>query len=99
MRSFVVVVTGVLLMAAAYLGGQNAHQSAQGAAQAQTSDPAVGEGNPALLAAQNAADSTIKALVARLEIGRYKATIKGLTEFGDRRQATQRNRDAVDWIE
>ena len=29
----------------------------------------------------------------------YKATIKGLTQFGDRRQGTKRNRDAVDWIE
>ncbi|MBI1809389.1 MAG: M20/M25/M40 family metallo-hydrolase, partial [Gemmatimonadetes bacterium] len=30
---------------------------------------------------------------------KYKATIKGLTEFGDRRQGTARNRAAVDWIE
>ena len=29
----------------------------------------------------------------------YKATIKGLTQFGDRRQGTERNRKAVDWIE
>src|SRR5690606_38888816 len=28
-----------------------------------------------------------------------KATIKGLTQFGDRRQGTERNRRAVDWIE
>jgi hypothetical protein len=39
------------------------------------------------------------ALVARLDLGRYKATIKGLTQFGDRRQGTDRNRAAVDWIE
>ena len=38
-------------------------------------------------------------LVGRLDLERYKATIKGLTQFGDRRQGTQRNRDAVDWIE
>jgi hypothetical protein len=38
-------------------------------------------------------------LVARLDFDRYKATIKGLTEFGDRRQGTDRNRAAVDWIE
>jgi hypothetical protein len=44
-------------------------------------------------------DSSIKALVGRLELERYKATIKGLTEFGDRRQGTDRNRAAVDWIE
>ncbi|HEY4321631.1 MAG TPA: M20/M25/M40 family metallo-hydrolase [Gemmatimonadales bacterium] len=44
-------------------------------------------------------DSTVTALVARLELPRYKATIKGLTQFGDRRQGTDRNRAAVDWIE
>jgi hypothetical protein len=41
----------------------------------------------------------VKALVERLELERYKATIKGLTQFGDRRQGTDRNRKAVDWIE
>lgn len=49
-----------------------------------------------------AADSTpdpVKAMVGRLELAKYKATIKGLTQFGDRRQGTKRNRDAVDWIE
>ena len=48
-----------------------------------------------------AADSAdpIRDMVARLELEKYKATIKGLTQFGDRRQGTQRNRDAVDWIE
>lgn len=38
-------------------------------------------------------------LVGRLDLERYKATIKGLTQFGDRRQGTERNRKAVDWIE
>ena len=38
-------------------------------------------------------------LVGRLDLEQYKATIKGLTQFGDRRQGTRRNRDAVDWIE
>ena len=41
----------------------------------------------------------IKALVGRLDLEKYKATIKGLTQFGDRRQGTDRNRAAVDWIE
>jgi len=41
----------------------------------------------------------VRTLVSRLELEKYKATIKGLTKFGDRRQGTQRNRDAVDWIE
>jgi hypothetical protein len=52
--------------------------------------------------AQNApADSTdpIRELVGRLDLERYKATIKGLTQFGDRRQGTDRNAAAVDWIE
>jgi hypothetical protein len=44
-------------------------------------------------------DDAVKALVGQLELERYKATIKGLTEFGDRRQGTDRNRAAVDWIE
>src|SRR4026207_2406345 len=35
----------------------------------------------------------------RLELQKYKDTIKGLTQFGDRRQGTKRNRDALDWIE
>ena len=41
----------------------------------------------------------VAALVARLTLDNYKTTLKGLTQFGDRRQGTQRNRDAVDWIE
>jgi hypothetical protein len=44
-------------------------------------------------------DETAQALVGRLDIESYKATIKGLTQFGDRRQGTDRNRAAVDWIE
>jgi len=48
---------------------------------------------------QAAADDPIKMLVGRLELEKYKATIKGLTQFGDRRQGTDRNRAAVDWIE
>jgi hypothetical protein len=41
----------------------------------------------------------IQNMVARLDLEKYKATIKGLTQFGDRRQGTARNRAAVDWIE
>jgi peptidase M28-like protein len=44
-------------------------------------------------------DETIAALVARLDLDRYKAAIKGLTRFGDRREGTDRNAAAVDWIE
>ena len=60
---------------------------------------------PAMLGAQSApaasdsADAMIRTMVSRLDFDRYKATIKGLTAFGDRRQGTDRNRQAVDWIE
>src|SRR5258707_12584868 len=53
--------------------------------------PALGLGAPA--------DDPVRVLVGRLDLESYKATIKGLTEFGDRRQGTDRNRAAVDWIE
>ena len=42
---------------------------------------------------------SIRSLVAQIDLERYKATIKGLTQFGDRRQGTTRNRQAIDWIE
>jgi len=53
--------------------------------------PAFGQGIPA--------DDPVRVLVGRLDLERYKATIKGLTGFGDRRQGTDRNRAAIDWIE
>jgi hypothetical protein len=46
-----------------------------------------------------APDPGIQAMVGRLDLERYKATIKGLTQFGDRRQGTERNRKAIDWIQ
>jgi hypothetical protein len=45
------------------------------------------------------ADDPVAALVSRLDLDRYKATIKALTQFGDRRQGTDRNRAANAWIE
>jgi hypothetical protein len=50
-------------------------------------------------AAVSAPDDPVARLVERLDLERYKATIKGLTRFGDRRQGTDRNRGAIDWIE
>jgi acetylornithine deacetylase/succinyl-diaminopimelate desuccinylase-like protein len=41
----------------------------------------------------------ISVLVGQLSIDRYKADIKALTRYGDRRQGTKRNRDAINWIE
>src|ERR671931_2366424 len=49
--------------------------------------------------APKAPPDPIVTMVGRLDLERYKATIKGLTQFGDRRQGTDRNRAAVDWIE
>jgi hypothetical protein len=46
-----------------------------------------------------AAADPVAALVGQLDLEKYKATIKGLTQFGDRRQGTERNRKALDWIE
>jgi hypothetical protein len=54
---------------------------------------------PATASAAAAPDEQVLTLVSRLDLERYKATIKGLTQFGDRRQGTERNRKAVDWIE
>src|SRR5580693_8154738 len=53
-------------------------------------------------AAQSPAETVAdpaKILVDRLDLERYKATIKALTQFGDRKQGTDRNRRALDWIE
>ena len=48
---------------------------------------------------QSEGDDPVRTLVGRLDLEKYKATIKGLTQFGDRRQGTDRNRASVDWIE
>jgi len=50
-------------------------------------------------AQSDAPNDPIKTLVGRLDLARYKATIKALTKFGDRREGTDRNRAAIDWIE
>src|SRR5262249_33823249 len=54
---------------------------------------------PAQRGANPPADDPIRTVVGRLDLEKYKATIKGLTQFGDRRQGTDRNKAAVDWIE
>src|SRR6516225_5790483 len=60
---------------------------------------ALGLFAPTLAHQEPASSDPIAVLVGRLDLGTYKATIKGLTQFGDRRQGTDRNRAAVDWIE
>lgn len=54
---------------------------------------------PHAAAQQAAAADPVAQLVNQLELEKYKATIKSLTRFGDRRQGTERNRQALDWIE
>ncbi|MEI6459901.1 MAG: M20/M25/M40 family metallo-hydrolase [Pseudomonadota bacterium] len=57
---------------------------------------------PWLAAAAVAAEpqpDPIAGLVGQLTLDRYKATIEGLTHFGDRREGTARNRAALDWVE
>jgi hypothetical protein len=49
--------------------------------------------------APSTAPDPIATMVSRLDLQKYKATVKGLTQFGDRRQGTDRNRAAIDWIE
>jgi len=45
------------------------------------------------------AQDPVKVLVDRLDLNKYTSTIKGLTQFGDRREGTERNRRAIDWVE
>jgi hypothetical protein len=47
----------------------------------------------------SAADSMIKRVVDRLDFNMYRENVRGLTLFGDRQQGTQRNVDAMLWIE
>ena len=62
---------------------------------------ALGLATPLALAQSPAAatEDAVAVLVGQLDLEKYKATIKGLTQFGDRRQGTERNRKALDWIE
>ena len=59
----------------------------------------LGPAMPASAQAASPAANPVATLVGRLDIERYKATIKGLTQFGDRLEGTDRNRAAIDWIE
>src|SRR5262249_7249217 len=62
--------------------------------------PAIAQrGGAAPAPALPGSDDPVKAMVDRLSLEKYKATIKGLTQFGDRRQGTERNRNAIGWIE
>jgi hypothetical protein len=54
---------------------------------------------PLVQAQAPATADPVATLVGQLDLEKYKATIKSLTRFGDRRQGTERNRQALDWIE
>jgi hypothetical protein len=69
----------------------------RGSQQAQAQEARPVQGEPA--AAQPQPPDHARTLVGRLDLTNYKATIKALTQFGDRREGTERNRKAVDWIE
>jgi len=50
-------------------------------------------------AAPSTAPDPVRIMVSRLNLESYKNTLRGLAQFGDRRQGTARNRAALDWIE
>jgi hypothetical protein len=80
-------VTAGVAFTSASAGQQTAPASQAPAPAAQAPAPAPAPEDP------------IKTMAGRLDLEKYKATIKGLTQFGDRRQGTERNRKAIDWIE
>ena len=65
--------------------------------------PAIEEPSPATpppaVPQLGAPDPDAAALVWRLDLERYKTTIEGLTQFGDRLAGTDRNQAAVEWID
>ncbi len=95
-KTFSFVAAGLIAAGTAALAAQQTGQQA-GAPGA----PAAQAGAPARTATGNGIrpDDDIKKMVARLELDKFKATLKDLTQFGDRREGSQRNRNAVDWIE
>ena len=84
MRFRVLVIVPFLVGSAAPLAQQQSQQPQQ-QPQQQQQEPAPPD--------------PVRTLVSRLDLEKYKTTIKGLTQFGDRRQGTDRNRAAIDWIE
>ena len=85
LAAIIVVITG--------FEATSGSQQPQAPAQSQTTS------EPPAAGAQPDPDDPVQKLVDRLDLEKYKATIKGLTQFGDRRAGTDRNRAAMDWIE
>ncbi len=85
-RSSVVIAGSLLVLLGSAVAAQDSAQLARAAAIAKAT-------------ADSIAAAPIKEMVARLDLEKYRTTVKGLTQFGDRRQGTDRNRAAIDWIE
>src|SRR5690242_13729127 len=47
----------------------------------------------------SAPSEQIKTVVGRLNLDRFKAHVKGISQFGDRQQGSDGNRKAIDWLE
>jgi hypothetical protein len=91
------VVPGVLtlLLASAPLHGQGGGQQQGQQAQQRRPIPSGVLGGVRL----TPEDSMARSLVQRLDFDSYKGLIRGLANFGDREQGTERNAQALDWIE
>src|SRR5262245_42084505 len=95
----------LLVAASGFITSANA-QGGGGAAGGGGAGGGAGRGRGAATPEQAAAqqvdqtrDSLVRVMVTRLTLDRYKTTLQGLSNFGDRRQGTDRNRAALDWIE
>ena len=84
----------ITAIACGVFGATTAAQAPLGAAATHGAAPVA----QAVIQPQSPTDP-VQALVAQLDLARYKETVRGLTLFGDRREGTDRNRAAVDWIE
>ncbi len=89
--------TAAAILCVAAIVAPNALAQGDGQVAAPAQVPAAGT-TPASASSEPAEDP-VRVMVGRLDLERYKATIKGLTAFGDRRHGTARNRAAIDWIE
>ncbi|HUF50382.1 MAG TPA: M28 family peptidase [Longimicrobiales bacterium] len=105
MRLFTCSLLGALLLSVT--AGSAAAQVTP--ARRDTTPPRVGQNRPGLApqgvrnilggVPMTAADSLVMTIVDRLDFDSYKGLVQGLTQFGDRRQGTDRNARAIDWIE
>jgi hypothetical protein len=87
-----------ILLAAATVVSPDAFAQADGRG-GQATSPAPVPAAPLAPTPAEPAEDPARVMVGRLDLERYKTTIKGLTAFGDRRHGTARNRAAIDWIE